>query len=389
MKLFGAALKSLLGNGLKTWLNVFVLSISFVLIIILQGILKGWSNQAIDDTVKWQVAGGQYWNEKYDPFDFFSLDSSLSQIPAVFHNDIEKRLLEPIMISQASVYQEGRLSGILIKGVRPDQNLLELPTAVLDTNISEIPVIIGAFQAKQSNLRINDVLTLQWRDKYGTFEAAEIRIVGIFKTTIPDVDYGQFWLPYSKMEEMLLKTNSANILVKSPELLVQSDQNWKFKSVQDLTASTVLLVKTKSVGSSVMYLIFLLLAMLAIFDTQTMSIFRRQREIGTMIAMGMTQKQVVRFFTLEGAFYAILAVALGTVWGMPLFWYMSVKGISFGMSAADFGVPMADIMYASISPSLVINTILFIIIITAMVSYLPARKISKLNPTDAIRGKVK
>ena len=64
--LFKLALQSLIGNGLKTWLNVFVLSISFVLIILLQGILKGWSNQAVDDTVKWEIAGGQYWQSKYD-----------------------------------------------------------------------------------------------------------------------------------------------------------------------------------------------------------------------------------------------------------------------------------------------------------------------------------
>lgn len=389
MKLFGSALKSLLGNGLKTWLNVFVLSISFVLIIILQGILKSWSNQAIDDTVKWQIADGQYWNEKYDPYDYFSLDSSLCEIPAQMQSAVESQLLEPLIVSQASVYNEGRLSGVLMKGIRPNQKLLELPTAVLDTNISEIPVIIGAFQAKQSKLKINDVLTLQWRDKYGTFEASEIRVVGIFKTTIPDVDYGQFWLPYDRMVEMLVRPKSANLFIKSKEIEKMSVPGWSFKSVEELTASTVLLVKTKSVGSSVMYLIFLLLAMLAIFDTQTMSIFRRQREIGTMIALGMTQKEVVRFFTLEGTFYAVLAVALGTVWGMPLFWYMSVKGVSFGMSAADFGVPMADVMYSSITPSLVINTVLFIVIVTAIVSYLPARKIAKLNPTDAIRGKVK
>ncbi len=191
------------------------------------------------------------------------------------------------------------------------------------------------------------------------------------------------------MEQMLLKSNAANLLVKAKVLEIHSAGGWNFKSVEELTASTVLLVKTKSVGSSVMYLIFLLLAMLAIFDTQTMSIFRRQREIGTMIALGMTPKEVVRFFTLEGTFYAVLAVGLGTVWGMPLFWYMSVIGVSFGMSAADFGVPMADVMYSSITPSLVINTILFIVIVTAIVSYLPARKIAKLNPTEAIRGKVK
>ena len=50
--LFKTAFRSLVGNGLKTGLNVFVLSISFVLIILMQGLLKGWSTQAVDDTVK-------------------------------------------------------------------------------------------------------------------------------------------------------------------------------------------------------------------------------------------------------------------------------------------------------------------------------------------------
>jgi len=119
--------------------------------------------------------------------------------------------------------------------------------------------------------------------------------------------------------------------------------------------STLLLVKTKSVGTSVFYIIFLLLAMLAIFDTQTLAIFRRQREIGTMVAMGMTPRQVVWHFTLEGSMYALLAIVVGTVWGTPIIWYMTRVGISFPVEAADFGVPMADVMYAVVTPGLVLG----------------------------------
>ena len=64
-----------MGNGLKTWLNVFVLSISFVLIVFMQALLEGWSKQAVTDAVAWEIGGGQYWSSKYDPYDPFSLDS--------------------------------------------------------------------------------------------------------------------------------------------------------------------------------------------------------------------------------------------------------------------------------------------------------------------------
>ncbi|MCK7489841.1 MAG: hypothetical protein MZU79_06145 [Anaerotruncus sp.] len=41
MTILKLALKNLLGAGLRTWLNVFVLSLSFVLIIFSQGLLEG------------------------------------------------------------------------------------------------------------------------------------------------------------------------------------------------------------------------------------------------------------------------------------------------------------------------------------------------------------
>ena len=396
MKLFKTAFRSLIGNGLKTWLNVFVLSISFVLIILLQGILKGWSNQAVDDTVKWEIAGGEYWQSKYDPFDPFTFDSSTVEIPAVLKKDVENRKIEPILVTQGSIYPQGRMQGVLLKGIRPDQKLLQIPTQKMLTKTppsgaggSEIPVVLGAFMAKQTKLHLNDLVTLRWRDKNGTFEAADIRVVGIFKTSIPTVDNGILWIPLDRLQKMTMNTNCANLLIKSPELKTEAISGWQFKSVEKLTESTMMLVKAKSVGTSFMYIIFLLLAMLAIFDTQTLSIFRRQREIGTFIALGMTKRQVVWHFTLEGTINAILAFAVGTIWGAPIMYYMVVYGYSFNMDASEIGVPMADTMYATITPGLVINTMIFILIVTAIVSYLPARKIAKMNPTDAIRGKVK
>lgn len=396
MKLFKTAFRSLLGNGLKTWLNVFVLSISFVLIILLQGILKSWSTQAVDDTIKWEIAGGQYWQSRFDPYDPFSLDLSTVKVPDVFSNDIDNHLIEPILIVQGSIYPDGRMQGVLLKGIRPDQNLLKIPTKKLQVDSiflgddgSEIPVVLGAFMARQTNLKLNDVVTLRWRDRNGTFEAADIRVVDIFKTSIPTIDNGIIWMSLDKLRKITLNDDCANLLIKSADIPTKNIADWEFKDVENLTNSTMLLVKTKSAGTSVLYFVFLLLAMLAIFDTQTLSIFRRQREIGTMVALGMTQREVVWHFTLEGTFNAVLSFFVGGIWGTPLFIYMSVKGYSFNMDASEMGVPMADTMYASITPGLVIGTMVFILMVTAIVSYIPARRISKMNPTDAIRGKVK
>ena len=68
------------------------------------------------------------------------------------------------------------------------------------------------------------------------------------------------------------------------------------------------------------------IALLAIFDTQVLSIFRRQKEIGTLIALGMTRKRVVKLFTIEGSLYSILAIVFGSIYGSPIFYLLYKNG---------------------------------------------------------------
>jgi len=387
MLLIKTALRSLIGNGLKTWLNVFVLSFTFVLIIFMQGILEGWNRQALKDTIRWEIAGGQYWSQKYDPYDPFSIDSSAVAIPATLKNEYNAHQIEPVLFSKGTIYPGGRMQGVLLKGIRPDQHLLALPTNLLKSKGNDIPVIMGAHMAKQANLKVNDLVTLRWRDVNGTFEAIDIRVAGIFRTTVPTVDLGQIWLPLDQLQKMTLQPNTSTIIIKSAEVPKQNIVAWPFKDQTELTKDTAAMIKAKSNGYNVFYTIFFLLALIAIFDTQTLSIFRRQREIGTLVALGMTQKQVVTLFTLEGTMNAFLAIIVGTIWGLPLFIAAGVYGIHMPIDASSFGVPIADRMYPFFTPNLIIGTISLIVVITALVSYLPARKIARMNPTEAIRGK--
>jgi len=149
------------------------------------------------------------------------------------------------------------------------------------------------------------------------------------------------------------------------------------------------MIKMKNVGGYVMFFFLLALALVAIFDTQVLSIFRRQKEIGTHVALGMTQGQVIKLFTIEGAMHAVLAAILGAIYGIPLLAWQAKAGYSMPIdSTQEFGMAIAEKIYPVYSIGLIITTILIIFIVTTIVSYLPTRRISKLKPTDAIRGKM-
>lgn len=389
MMIIRLALRNLLGAGLRTWLNVIVLSFSFVVIIWMKGLLDGWDRQAKTDMINWEYGGGQYWHPEYDPGDPFTLSDSHGKIPGTLDTLVKTGDLTPVLITQGTLYPGGRMQSILIKGIDPQQKILYLPSAVLDSAYNEIPALVGSSMAASAGIKKGDFVTLRWRDKNGAFDATEIVIADIFETNVPSVDGNQIWIPVERLREMMLLPGEATLLVASASYAnTVTGCEWEFKTKDFLVEDIEKIIRAKTMGSAVMWAILLLLAMLAIFDTQVLSIFRRQKEIGTYIALGMTRHQVVTLFTLEGAMNAVLAALLGAVYGIPLLGIQSVKGFALPVDSADYGITFADRLYPEYGLGLIFSTIAIVLLTTTIVSFWPSRKIAKMKPTDALRGKI-
>jgi putative ABC transport system permease protein len=387
--LFKLAIKNLTGAGLRTWLNVIVLSFSFLIIIWHKGLLNGWDRQARNDMVNWETGTGQFWQSSYDPFDPFSLTDAHSKIPSVFDTLITKGDITPVLITQGTIYPGGRIQSILIKGISSDQRVLKLPGELFLKSNDDLPVLIGSKMARDNGLKTGDVTTIRWRDVHGTFDANEMKVIGIFDTNVPSVDAGQIWVPLDRLQKMMGMPGEATILVCGNfDTNGRTPEGWKFRSSKELLKTVTDIIKMKSVGGIVLYIILMSLAMLAIFDTQVLSIFRRQKEIGTYIALGMTRSQVVGLFTLEGSLNSVLAALLAAVYGIPLLALQATKGMSFAGTAKSYGLVVADKIFPVYSLGLVATTIILIMLTTTIVSYLPSRRIAKMKPTEALRGKL-
>ena len=383
------AYRNLVGAGLRTWLNIIVLSMAYVIIIWQQGLLDGWNRQALRDMIDWEIGGGQYWHQQYDPYDPFSIEESHAPVPAGFAAASSGQAVAPILIAQATIYPQGRMQSCLLKGIGPGQTVLSLPTADLQTDIPEIPVLIGTRMAKSANLQMGDLFTVRWRDANGTFDAAEAKVVRIMKTSVATVEMGQLWLPIKRLQRMMQMPGEATIIVtgqgaKETGLL----PGWVFRDLTFLSQDLADMIKMKKAGGYILYIVLLSLALLAIFDTQVLAIFRRSREIGTLIALGMTRGAVIRLFTFEGAMHGILAAIFAAVYGIPLLSLQAVRGFAMPEAVDSFGLAIAERIYPVYSAGLIVGTTLIVMIAVTIVSLMPTRRIAKLNPTDAIKGKV-
>nr|MDA3905639.1 FtsX-like permease family protein [Bacteroidales bacterium] len=382
------AFKNLLGAGLRTWLNVIVLSFAFVLIIFYNGMIDGWNRQARNDTQNWEIGNGQFWHPDYDKYDHFTIADSYGAISNDIQNLIKEDKLTPVLIRQVTIYPQGRLQGALLKGVDPNQQVLKLPTADIRNSQNKFAAIIGSAMADATKLKSGDHVLMRWRDKNGTFDAREIEIVSIFNCDVPPVEIGTIYMSLATVQEMTDLQNQATMLVSNLEYENSNLEGWEYKDLDFLLVELDNIIEGKKGGGMFIQSILLILALLAIFDTQVLSIFRRQKEIGTYIALGLTRSQVVRIFTVEGAAHSILAAIVGAVYGIPLFIYMSNVGIYYGDMAKASGLPIAATLYPYYSIGLIISSIIIVVVAATIVSYLPARKISKMKPTDALKGKI-
>jgi ABC-type antimicrobial peptide transport system permease subunit len=105
-----------------------------------------------------------------------------------------------------------------------------------------------------------------------------------------------------------------------------------------------------------------------------LSIFRRQKEIGTYIALGYTRRQVVGLFTVEGAMHSILAALVAAAYGLPFLAWQAKVGWTMPIDVSEFGMAMAQTLYPVYSVGLVVSTTLIIVVVTSIVSYWPSRK---------------
>ena len=382
MKLaFTLSIKNIFGAKLRTFLNVFVLSFSFVVIIGLKGVMDGWDDQARRDSIDWQFGQGQLIHEDYDPLDSFTILDGKGPIP----DDVSG--LTPILVHQASIYPQGRMIGTIIKGIDPLQKSVLLPTQSLINSEFTFPVIIGKRMAESAKLSIGDEALIRWRDKNGTYDANRITIVDIFDSNVPAIDSGQIWMSIETLWQMTGLNNYASFFVAEKSYQHNPIQFWKFNSQEELLKPISVLVAQKNTSQSVIYFLLLTIALLAIFDTQVLSVFRRQSEIGTYIALGMTRQKVIGIFTFEGSLYSFLALILATIYGFPLLAWFAEVGFAVPPADQKMGIPIADTIFPIFGLKLVFGTIFLVLFTSTIVSFLPTRKISRLDPILALKGK--
>ncbi|MFH2097493.1 MAG: FtsX-like permease family protein [bacterium] len=127
-------------------------------------------------------------------------------------------------------------------------------------------------------------------------------------------------------------------------------------------------------------LIAMLVASLGAFNTLTVSLLERTREVGIMKALGTSSKDVYQIFISEAFIIGFAGGGSGLLFG---YLFGEAANVVINYLATRYGGESVDIFYTPIMLVLVVFAI--IVVVSFITGVYPARRASKLNPLDALR----
>jgi putative ABC transport system permease protein len=113
----------------------------------------------------------------------------------------------------------------------------------------------------------------------------------------------------------------------------------------------------------------LALAAVGLYGAIAYSVAERTREMGIRIALGAAKGEILRMIVGQGLALALAGLAIGTVAALALTRLMS--GLLFQTGAAD--------------PASFAASALLFAAVAALASYVPARRATRVDPTEALR----
>ncbi len=158
--------------------------------------------------------------------------------------------------------------------------------------------------------------------------------------------------------------------------------DFTFQIGQDILKEALKAFRVVSLGLLAIGGISLLVSAIGVINTMLMATLERTREIGVMRAIGATNRDVKRIFTVEAALLGFM----GGVWGL-LFASAIIIGLGtkFATQLGNSGVPIdvPTLITTGLIPSSIV--IVLTTVIGILSGVLPARRAARKDPVESLR----
>ena len=368
MRIEQLAWRNLWRHKKRSWLTIGAMVFCNTLLIFLVGLQVGNYRMMIDNTLGVLTGHLQVQTPAY--LDSPKLRESMSdsgdlinKIKATLGTEIK---LAPRLVGAALLNSQSRSFGAQILGVDPS---LEQDFGLLAGTIEQgqwlnggTEIVIGEKLAKNLQVSVGDELTLLGSGYDGSFAANVLTVVGIFQTSMADVNRSVALIPLAEFRYTFSADDQLNVIaIALPKFGETEDAKARLSSVlkakelvardwNELVPGLRQAILSDVISAFFIYLVLGVVIVFSVLNTQLMAVLERRREFGTLLALGIAPNQLGRLVFTETLFLGLLGLAIGVAGGLALNYYLSLVGLQFeGMEEMASKFNMSARMYPEIS----------------------------------------
>jgi ABC-type lipoprotein release transport system permease subunit len=256
------------------------------------------------------------------------------------------------------------------------------------------PILISHKTAEKYKINLRSKVVLTFQDIDGEITAGAFRVTGIYDSKNSMYDEMNAFVNINDIQR-LLNIGSASheiaVLLSEHDISEPFTQKYQEKwpemevlAWSDLSPGMRFFIEAKDTYTLVIVGIILVALLFSILNTMLMAVLERVREIGMLMAIGMTKIRVFKMIMLE----TIYLVMLGGPFGLLLSWlsinYFGTRGINLG-NAAYQDVGFSNIVYPFLDAKSYLMVTLMVVAMALVAAIYPAQKALSLKPIEAIR----
>ena len=257
------------------------------------------------------------------------------------------------------------------------------------------PIVVGSKLAEDLKIKLKGKVVITFNDGEGNITSAAFRVAGIVKSSSLAINGQYAFVRQSDLWKILGIGNEVHeIAVITDPLIDESTiveqynatlngdlaETWK-----EIAPELALLQEMYGSMLYVLLVIIMLALVFGIVNTMLMAVLERFKELGMLMAVGMTKLRVFTMVMLETLYLGVIGAPFGLLAGWLTISYYTNVGVdltkySEGLEAFGY----SSILYPYVEGSAYITVTIGVIITAFIGAIYPAWKAVTLNPVEAL-----
>ena len=255
------------------------------------------------------------------------------------------------------------------------------------------------------DLRLGSRLVLTAQDAEGEISGQLVRVVGVFRTGVPEIDQALVHVPITTAGSWLRSGDDVTtiaVLLDRSRSVEPVHRALEHELANDIEAGRLdvltwreaspeldAAVRIDDLGNYVWQGIMFGIIALGIVNTVLMSVMYRKREFGLLQALGFTPRQTGSLVVTEGVVLTVVSGFVGVALGLLLTWFFFRDGLDFSFTWDEnwsfSGVAMDPIIIPLFSLRRVTQSLVFILLIGTLASLYPAYRATRIDVAEAMK----